>query len=102
MSSETRRTDEPSRFQNGEGCQGQAGQSRKDIGPKSSESGQRVGGVSGGGETGRVVRVSCETCGDGAKVPTLGTSQAKPGKAESVTAGVGDIHSSVDLTDRTT
>jgi RNA-directed DNA polymerase len=104
MSSENAKTDEPSHYTNGEGCQDQAGQSRKDIGPKSSERGQRVGGVSGGGETGRVARVSDETCGDGMAraVPTTGTSQATPGKAERVAAGVGDIHSSVDLTDRTT
>ena len=104
MSSENAKTDEPSHYTNGEGCQDQAGQPRKDIGPKSSEQGQRVGGVSGGGEIGRVARVSVETCSDGAAraVPTTGTSQAKPGEAGRVAAGVGDIHSSVDPTDRTT
>lgn len=104
MSSESARTGEPNHSADGEGCQGQAGQSRKDIGPKSSEPGQRTGGVSGGGGIGRVVRVSCETCEDGAasRAPTAGTSQATPDKAGWVRTGVGDIHSSVDLTDRTT
>ena len=104
MSSEIARTGEPSHFLNGEGCQEQAGQSREDIGPKSSMPGQRAGGVSGGGGTGRVVGVSCETCDEGDRTGALncGTSQATPGKADSLAAGVGDIHSSEDLTDRTT
>lgn len=104
MSFENATTGEPSHYPDGEGCQDRAGQSHKDIGPKSLEPGQRAGGVSGGGEIGRVVRVSCETCEDGAvkRAPTAGTSQATPDKAGWVRTGVGDIHSSEDLTDRTT
>lgn len=104
MSSETARTGEPNHFLNGEGCQGQAGQSRKDIGPKSSLSVQRTGGVSGDGGTQRMAGVSCETCSDGflQGSPTSGTSGKAPDKAETVAAGVRDIHSSVDLSESTT
>ena len=103
MSSETARTGEPSHYLNGEGCEGQAGQSGKDVGPKSSMPVQRAGGVSGDGGTRRVVGVSCETCGDGASrgSPTIGTSPLA-GEADRVGAGVRDIHSSVDLPDSTT
>ena len=103
MSSETATTGEPSHYLNGEGCEGQAGQSREDVGPKSSMPVQRAGGVSGDGGTRRVVGVSCETCGDGASQegPTIGTSPLA-GEADRVGAGVRDIHSSVDLPDSTT
>lgn len=62
---------------------------------------QRAGGVCGGGGSGRDVRLSGETCGgetssDGS---TPGTSAAKPRKAGRAAAGVGDLHSSVDLAD---
>jgi hypothetical protein len=53
MSSEIAMTGEPSRFVNGEGCQDRAGQSRKDVGPKSLMSDQRAGGVSGGRRVGK-------------------------------------------------
>lgn len=104
MSSESAKTDEPSHSADGEGCQDQAGLSRKDIGPQSSGPDQRIGGVGGGGGKGRVGRVSCETCHEGSagRDPTAGTSQAHPDEASRVEAGVGDIHSSEDLTDRTT
>ena len=104
MSSEIAMTGEPSRFLNGEGCQDRAGQSRKDVGPKSLMSDQRAGGVSGGGGSGRVVRASGETCrgelpsGDS----TSGPSAATPREAGRAVAGVGDLHSSVDPADRTT
>ena len=105
MSSESTKTDEPSRSTDGEGCQDRAGQSRKDVGPKSSiKPGQRVGGVGGGGGSGRMVRVSCENCRDGvaSSASTTGPSQAKPGEAGRVAAEVGAVHSSVDPTDRIT
>jgi len=65
---------------------------------------QRAGGVSGGGGSGRVVRLSGETCDGGAcsDAPTSGTSAAKPHEVGRAVAGVGDLHSSVDLADRTT
>ena len=106
MSSESANTGEPSRSAHGEGCQGRAGQSRKDVGPTSLMSDQRtggVGGVGGGGGSGRVGGLSDETCHGGAAVaaPTSGTSAAtrEAGRAE---AGVGDLHSSVDPAERTT
>lgn len=65
---------------------------------------QRAGGVSGGGGSGRVVRLSGETC-DG-ELPcgdsTSGASAAKPREAGRAVAGVGDLHSSVEPADRTT
>lgn len=97
-------TGEPSRFLNGEGCQDWAGQSRKDVGPKSLMSDQRAGGVSGGGGSGRVGRLSGETC-DGewpSGDSTSGASAATPREAGRAVAGVGDLHSSVDPADRTT
>jgi len=104
MSSEISTTGKPSYSSLSEGCQGRAGQSRKDIGPKSSNADQRAGGVCGGGRTGRVVGVSCETCDGGLPTgsPTSGSSAAKPREAGRVVAGVGDLHSSDDLADRTT
>lgn len=101
MSFEKSRTGKPNLSSLGEGCQDQAGQSRKDVGPKSLMSDQRTGGVCGGGKIGRVVGVSCETCGNGRSKdrPNSGTSKVNPRKAGSVPAGVGDIHSSVDLPD---
>ena len=104
MSSESSTTGKPSRSSLGEGCQDQAGQSRKDIGPKSLVLDQRTGGVCGGGGTRRVVRLSGETCNGGASldVPTSGSSTAKPCEADRAVAGVGDLHSSVDPLDRTT
>lgn len=103
MSSETASTDEPSRYLNGAGCQGREGQSRKDVGPQSLIPGQRVGGVSGGGDPGRVIGLSRETCCEGPPTggPTSGPSRATPDKAGKLAAGVGDTHSSVDLEDRT-
>lgn len=104
MSSENATTGEPGRFLNGEGCQDRAGQSRKDIGPQSLRFDQRAGGVSGGGGSGRVVGLSGETCPGGwpSGDSTAGTSAATPRKAGRAGAGVGDLHSSVDLPDRTT
>ena len=101
MSSENATTGEPSRYLNGEGCQDWAGQSRKDIGPKSLMSDQRAGGVSGGSGPGRVVGLSGETCDGGASsdASTPGTSVAIPRKVGGAVAGVGDLHSSVDLAD---
>jgi RNA-directed DNA polymerase len=104
MSSESARTGEPNCSADGEGCQDRAGQSHKDIGPKSLRPDQRTGGVSGGGGTGRVVRLSGETC-DGGKPsgnPTSGSSAATPREAGRAVAGVGDLHSSADPADRTT
>lgn len=104
MSSESATTGEPNRSADGEGCQGRAGQFRKNVGPKSLMSDQRAGGVSGGGGSGRVVRASGETCrgelpsGD----TTSGASAATPREAGRAVAGVGDLHSSVDPVDRTT
>lgn len=104
MSSESARTGEPNRYTNGEGCQDQAGQSRKDVGPQSLRSDQRTGGVCGGGGPRRRVRLSGETCcgeapsGDS----TSGPSAATPREAGWAGAGVGDLHSSVDPRDRTT
>ena len=104
MSSESSRTGEPSRYTDGEGRQDRAGQSHKDIGPQSLMSDQRAGGVGGGGGSGRVVRLSGETCDGGVSsdAPTSGTSAAKPCEAGRAVAGVGDLHSSVDPVDRTT
>jgi hypothetical protein len=101
MSSENASTGEPNHSADGEGCKDRAGQSRKDLGPKSLMSDQRAGGVSGGGGSGRDVRLSGETCDGGASsdVSTSGTSAAKPREAGRAVAGVGDLHSSVDLTD---
>ena len=101
MSFDSAKPSEPNRSANGEGCQGRAGQSRKDVGPKSLMSDQHTGGVSGGGGLGKDVRLSGETCGGGAScdASTTGTSAAKPRKAGRAVAGVGDLHSSVDLTD---
>lgn len=104
MSSESARTGEPNRYTNGEGCQDQAGQSRKDVGPQSLRSDQRTGGVCGGGGPRRRVGLSGETCcgeapsGDS----TSGPSAATPREAGWAGAGVGDLHSSVDPRDRTT
>ena len=71
------------------------------IGPKSLMSDQRTGGVSGGGESRRVVRLSGETCGGGAssEAPTPGPSAAKPREAGRAVAGVGDLPSSADPAD---
>lgn len=104
MSSEIATTGEPSRYFNGEGCQDRAGQSRKGVGPKSLMSDQRAGGVSGGGGSGRVVRLSGETCRGGLPSgdPTSGTSAATLREAGRAVAGVGDLHSSADPADRTT
>jgi hypothetical protein len=104
MSSENATTGEPSRCLNGEGCQDRAGQSGKDIGPKSLMSDQRAGGVSGGGGSGRDVRLSGETCRGEAcwDASTCGSTPTNSGKAAWALAGVGDLHSSVDLADRTT
>lgn len=104
MSSENARTGEPSHSADGEGCQDRAGQSRKDIGPKSLMSDQRTGGVSGDGGSGRVVGLSGETCRGGSPSgdSTTGASAATPREAGRAAAGVGDLHSSVDLADRTT
>ena len=101
MSSVTETTDESSRYLNGEDCKDRKRQSRKDVGPKSLISDQHVGGVSGGGGVGKVVRLSGETCGGGAScdASTTGTSAAKPRKAGRAVAGVGDLHSSDDLAD---
>ena len=101
MSSVTETTDESSRYLNGEDCKDRKRQSRKDVGPKSLISDQHVGGVSGGGGVGKVVRLSGETCGGGAScdASTTGTSAAKPRKAGRAVAGVGDLHSSGDLAD---
>ncbi len=101
MSSVTETTDESSRYLNGEDCKDRKRQSRKDVGPKSLISDQHVGGVSGGGGLGKVVRLSGETCGGGAScdASTPGTSAAKPRKAGRAAAGVGDLHSSDDLAD---
>jgi len=65
---------------------------------------QRAGGVSGGGGSGRVVGLSGETC-DGEvflDTSTSGSSAAKPRETGRAVTGVGDLHSSVDLADRTT
>lgn len=104
MSSESESPGEPSRSENGEGCQGRTGQSRKDIGPKPLLSEQHTGGVGGGGGFGRVGGLSDETCSGGAAlaVPTSGASAATPCEAGRAAAGVGDLHSSVDPADRTT
>ena len=105
MSSETATTDEPNHFLNGEGCQDRAGQSRKDIGPKSSMSGQRVGGVSGGGGLGRGDEISWETCRRAAlpvEGATAGTTPSLAAKAVGAVAGVGDLHSSAEARDSTT
>jgi RNA-directed DNA polymerase len=65
---------------------------------------QRAGGVSGGGGSGRVVRLSGETCHGGASsdASTSGSSAATPREAGRAVAGVGDLHSSADPADRTT
>jgi RNA-directed DNA polymerase len=104
MSSENTTTGEPSRYLDGEGCQDRAGQSRKDIGPKSLMSDQRAGGVSGGGGSGRDVRLSGETCRGEASLDTstTGSTPTNSGEAGRAVAGVGDLHSSVDPADRTT
>lgn len=104
MSSESATTGEPNRSADGEGCQGRAGQSPRDIGPKSLLSDQRAGGVGEGGGSGRVVGLSGETCDGGAssEASTSGPSAAKPREAGRAVAGVGDLHSSVDPLDRTT
>ena len=101
MSFDSAKPSELSRYANGEGCQGRAGQSRKDVGPKSLMSDQHTGGVSGGGGLGKVVRLSGETCGGEAScdASTPGTSAVKPRKAGRAAAGVGDLHSSGDLAD---
>lgn len=104
MSSENSTTGEPSRCRIGEGCQGRVGQSRKDVGPKSLLPDQRTGGVSGGGGSGRVGRLSGETCDGGLPSgdSTSGASAATPREAGRAVAGVGDLHTSVDPADRTT
>jgi RNA-directed DNA polymerase len=103
MSSDITKTNEPNLSTGEEGCQDQGGRSRKDVRPKSSEPGQRVGGVGGGGGPGSVVRVSCENCSDGVAsgTPTVGPSRAK-GEAEPVAAVVGAVHSSDDPADSIT
>ena len=57
--------------------------------------------VSWGGGSRKVVRLSGETCGGAVSsdAATTGTSAAKPREAGRAVAGVGDLHSSVDLTD---
>ena len=60
MSFETASTDEPSRFLNGEGCQGRARTKGGTGSPQSLAPGQRVGGVSGGSGLGRGDGISWE------------------------------------------
>jgi RNA-directed DNA polymerase len=104
MSSETASTDESSRFLNGEDCKGRAGTKGGTGSPKSLTHGHRVGGVSGGGGSGRGDGISCETC-RGAALPeraaTVGTTPPMA-KAERTGAGVGDLHSSVEAPDSIT
>ena len=104
MSSERARTGEPNRYTDGEGCQDQAGQSRKDVGPQSLRSDQRTGGVCGGGGPRRRVRLSGETCPgeapSGGSTPSA--SVATPREVGRAETGVGDLHSSVEPRDRTT
>lgn len=103
MSSDSAIPGEPSRYANGEGCQGREGRSRKDVGPKSSVPDHRTGGVSGGGGSGRGIGLSGEICGGGDPMgkPTTGTS-APTRKAGRAAAEVGDLHSSDDPAERTT
>ena len=101
MSSESSKTGKPSPSSLGEGCQDQAGQSRKDIGPQSLLSDQRTGGVCGGGGPRRKDRLSGETCSGALPSggATSGPSAVTPREAGRAVAGVGDLHSSVDPTD---
>jgi len=65
---------------------------------------QRTGGVSGGGGSGRVDRLSGEACHGGVSsdASTSGPSAATPRETGRAVAGVGDLHSSVDPVDRIT
>ena len=93
MSSEIATTGEPSRFLNGEGCQDRAGQSRKDIGPQSLMCDQRAGGVSGGGGSGRRVRLSGEISTGGQR-SNVRHNSVNAEEAEAARREVGSVRSS--------
>lgn len=105
MSFENGTTDEPSRYLNGEGCQGRARTKGGTGSPQSLAPGQRVGGVSGGGGLGRGDGISWETCPRAAALgaaATTGSSPTSSDKAGRAGAGVGDLHSSVEVRDSIT
>ena len=105
MSFQTASTDEPSRCLNGEGCRDRYRTAGENVGPQSSTGDQRVGAVSGGGGLGRGDGVSWETCPRAAALGAAATAGANPtssGKAARAWAGVGDLHSSVEVRDSIT
>lgn len=100
MSPDTEITHEPSRCLNGEGCQHPSAEqnSRHSLG-------ERMGGVSEGGMTGKDCGLSREPCNDIwllTQPPTPCSSPAAPGKAGGVVAGVGAVHSSDEAREKTT
>jgi RNA-directed DNA polymerase len=99
MSLDSATTREPSPCRKGEGCQhSRRPNSRYGVG-------ERSGGVSEGGMTGKDSGVSREAC-DGIKLreqpQTPSASAAIPRKAGEATPGVGAAHSSVDTREKTT
>lgn len=99
MSPDTETTHEPSRFLNGEGCQHPRRPNSRNG------AGERMGGVSEGGMTGKDPGVSREPSGDIwllTQPKTPGTSAATPRKAGGVAGGVGAVHSSDDAREKTT
>jgi hypothetical protein len=94
MSLENSTTGEkPSFYANGEG--------RWEEIPQQSASPQRSSGVSVGGMSGSGIRLSWETCGSESRDSTSGTS-GQDHKARGAATGVGDLHSSDDLSDTIT
>lgn len=85
MSIENETTGKPSRYLNGEGCQGWTRQP--------SESAHRSGGVSGDSMSGRATEVIREVCSRGGQPPTPGTTLSK-GEAGAARVEVGVLHSS--------
>ena len=100
MSLDTATTHEPSRYPNGEVCKHPSAEtnSRHSLG-------ERMGGVSEGGMTGKDPGVSRDTCDDVwllTQPATSSPSEAIPRKAGKVIAGVGAVHSSDDARAKTT
>jgi hypothetical protein len=93
MSFEKATTDEPSRYLNGEGCQGRTRTKGGTGSPQSLASVQRVGGVSGGSGLGRGDGISWEISAGGLRSNAQRNS-AFAGKAGTARREVGSVRSS--------
>ena len=88
MSIENESTGKPSRYPNGEGCQGRTRQPLESV--------HRSGGVSGDGMSGRATEETREICPRGVQAPTGGTTSAMR-EAAAARAEVGVLHSSDEV-----